>query len=285
MAGMNLQVNPANEINLAGYWRMNEGSGTMLTDYSTHQGHGILNAPIYSTQVPFTTPLLTASIYPPADTVVCSAQNYNLYGTTGTGFTYQWSNGSTAPNILVTNSGNYSVTITNAIGCSVTTDTVNVVVNASPPVPSITLNGQGQLVSNVINNIEWYLNGTATGQTSTIITPTQNGTYTVIATNPPNCSVSSAPYNLTNLSLSEQTSQAPLFEITPTISDGMFKINLLQNQKQTRLVLINQLGSTLLNYSMSNKEETLQLSHWPKGLYFLSIEADGVSQTQKLILQ
>lgn len=50
---------------------------------------------------------------------------------------YQWSTGSTAPTILVTTSGTYSVTITSANGCWQWTDNIVVQVSPLPPFPLI----------------------------------------------------------------------------------------------------------------------------------------------------
>jgi hypothetical protein len=50
----------------------------------------------------------------------------------GPGFTYSWSNGETTQSITVDTTGNYSVTITDANGCSVTSAPVAVVVNYFP---------------------------------------------------------------------------------------------------------------------------------------------------------
>ena len=49
-------------------------------------------------------------------------------GTTGNGYTYSWSNGETTPSINVNQAGTYTVTVTNAFGCSTER---NVIVNVT----------------------------------------------------------------------------------------------------------------------------------------------------------
>lgn len=284
MAGMNVQVDPATQNGLVGYWRMNEGSGTTLLDYSTQQGNGNLLTPIYSTTVPFTVQIPTASIYPPADTVVCSAVNYQLYGTTGAGYTYLWSNGGTSAILPVTQSGNYYVTVTNPDGCSATSDTVNVTVNASPLFPVITLNGQGQLVCNVINQIEWYLNGVATGITTTTLTPTQNGVYTVVASGVAGCTQTSAPYNLTNLGL-DDSANANLFAIRPNISDGVFTLNLSSAIKNSSLRVMDVSGKQILFKENLNREENIDLSVFGPGIYFVELSSEGRRDWEKVVVK
>jgi PKD repeat protein len=57
---------------------------------------------------------------------------------------YRWSTGDTTRSIIVTQSGGYSVTVTNSDGCAKVADSVNVTVHATP-MPDITLNGSQKL--------------------------------------------------------------------------------------------------------------------------------------------
>ena len=57
----------------------------------------------------------------------CSGESVVLTGSAGT--SYRWSNGATTRSITVNGSGNYSVAVTNAAGCTTTSAPVNVVVN------------------------------------------------------------------------------------------------------------------------------------------------------------
>jgi hypothetical protein len=284
VAGMNVQVDPLTQTGLVGYWRMNEGSGSVLTDYSTQQGNGNLLAPVYSTSVPFNVQIPQATIDPPSDTVVCSAFNYQLYGTTGTGNTYLWSNGSSNAILPVTMSGNYFVTITNASGCSATSDTVNVTVNASPLFPVITINGQGQLVCNVLNQIEWFLNGVTTGVTTNVYTPTQNGVYTVVAAGAAGCTLTSAPYDLTNLSLLEMESVA-LFEVWPTVSEGIFNLRFLYDGKNSFLTVRDVSGKQIFHQENLSKLDVLDLSGVDGGVYFLEVISEGSRYCRKVVVR
>jgi hypothetical protein len=284
MAGMNVQVDAATQNGLVGYWRMNEGGGSTLLDYSTQQGNGNLLAPVYSTTVPFNVQIPQATIYPPADTVVCSADNYQLYGTTGTGNTYVWNTGSTNAILPITMSGDYFVTITNASGCSATSDTVNVTVNASPLFPVITMNGQGQLVCNVINQVQWFLDGNNTGQTTPVITPTQNGVYTVVVTGVAGCTLTSVPYNLTNLGLSDQGRET-LFSIRPNVSEGLFYLDFVGSASNPMLFVRDISGKELLRLERMNADSVLDLSSFEKGIYFVELMSEGRRDCKKIVVQ
>jgi hypothetical protein len=76
-------------------------------------------------------PVITAG----GPTSFCEGGNVVL--TSGEALTYLWSNGETTQNITVSASGNYSVTVSNASGCSATSEVTVVTVNAKPEKPAM----------------------------------------------------------------------------------------------------------------------------------------------------
>jgi len=119
------------------------------------------------------------------NTTLCDGENTSL--TANGGATYLWSNGSTSNSINVSQSGVYTVTATNAEGCS-TTANITVTVN---PLPNVTISGnnsfcQGgdvQLTATGASTYEWN-----NGSTNTAITVNNAGTYTVTGTDANGCS-------------------------------------------------------------------------------------------------
>src|SRR5688572_4763646 len=78
-----------------------------------NENNNVLVVPYTLTQQVVTgTATITSSIQGP----VCAGTNVTLSANSGAGFTYLWSNGATTQNIIVTNSGNYTVTVNNACG-------------------------------------------------------------------------------------------------------------------------------------------------------------------------
>ena len=75
-------------------------------------------------------PAPAVAIVASGPTTFCSGDSLTLLATSGLG-TYKWSTGDTNSSIVVTNSGNYTVTVTNAAGCSAT-NAAQVTVNPSP---------------------------------------------------------------------------------------------------------------------------------------------------------
>lgn len=121
----------------------------------------------------------------------------NLGGST----TYLWSNGETTPSIVVTQSGNYSVLVTNSCG-SVNSTVASVTINPVPAVPTIVASGpvdfcQGSSVDltaitdpSVVGLI-W-----SNGENTNTITVTDQGVYSVTVFDANNCSSTSLPLTI-----------------------------------------------------------------------------------------
>lgn len=152
----------------------------------------------------------------------------NATAGTGTISTYQWRrnsnniNGATSANFNATQAGTYTVVVTNSAGCSTTSANFSVTVNANPTVSiagnttvcssGTTLTANATAGSGSINTYQWRLNGNnINGATSSTVTATQGGTYTVVVTNSNGCSTTSNAFNAT---------LAPSFNINVVTTDA-----------------------------------------------------------------
>ena len=120
----------------------------------------------------------TPTINAGGSTTFCTGGNVVLTSTSGIG--YLWSNGATTQSITVSNSGNYSVQVTNASGCySESSTPVTVTVNNIPTAPSASSQTfcvvDGKKVSDLVatgSNLKWYdasSNGTLYIGTETLV--------------------------------------------------------------------------------------------------------------------
>ena len=121
----------------------------------------------------------------------CSGGSVTL--TAAAGLTYNWSNSATSRAITVTQSGNYTVTVTNANNCSAVSP-VKVVTVYTSPNAAITANGPttfcpGGSVTLTASAGSSYL--WSNGLTSESIPVTQSGSYTVTVTNSNQCTAAS----------------------------------------------------------------------------------------------
>jgi hypothetical protein len=126
-------------------------------------------------------------------TTFCAGGNVTL--TASAGSTYLWSTGATTQSITVSTTGNYSVTVTNASGCSGTSAFVPVTVNPLPT-PTVSANGpttfcQGGSVTLTASAGSSYL--WSTGAVTQSITVSAAGNYSVTVTDINGCVGTSAP--------------------------------------------------------------------------------------------
>jgi hypothetical protein len=145
-------------------------------------------------------PLPIAAISANGSTVFCQGGSVNLTASGGT--TYVWNNsgaGATGATLTANAAGSYSVTVTDANGCTATSNTVAVTVNALPTA-SITANGPttfcqgGNVVLAAAGNgaISWTNN-----QNTPAITVASSGNFAYTITDANGCSSTSIPTTVT----------------------------------------------------------------------------------------
>ncbi len=127
-------------------------------------------------------PVITAS----GPTSFCAGGNVVLTSSAATG--NQWVkdavvlSGITTAAFPVNAAGVYSVQVTNAAGCTVSSSNITITVSTVPPKPVITQNGN-QLSSSATTGNQWFKDGVAVaGATAQTYTATQAGDYTVQVT-------------------------------------------------------------------------------------------------------
>jgi hypothetical protein len=154
---------------------------------------------------------LAPSITANGPTTFCTGGNVTLDA--GAGFaSYLWSNGATTQTITISNSGSFSVTVTNGAGCSGTSSPTNVTVS-SAPTPSITANGPttfcpgGSVTLDAGAGFASY--HWSNGAPTQTITVSNSGSFSVTVTNGAGCSGTSAATNVTVASAGSATITAP----------------------------------------------------------------------------
>ncbi|GEM_PF-5047487 len=169
-------------------------AGTLNSDLVVMNGTRWINGNITFRFTPtISTPIITAS----GTTTFCNGGSVTL-STSVTGVTYQWfQNGSsiagaTSSNYAATQSGNYTVMVTNAASCTRTSAPLTVTVNAPPVITSCPANVTVNNTSGQCGAVVTYPAATASGSPAPSITYSQNSgtfftagitTVTVTATN------------------------------------------------------------------------------------------------------
>ncbi|MBN4051443.1 hypothetical protein JYU16_01365, partial [bacterium AH-315-M05] len=162
----------------------------LIHGFSSNEGSFTLTI----SETPIAIPTITAS----GPTTFCVGGSVTL--TSSAAVSYLWSpGGETTQSIVVTTSGGYQVTTTDANGCVRSSAFTAVTVNPNPT-PTITASGpttfcQGSSVTLTSSASVSYL--WSTGATTQSIVVTTSGSYTVTVTDGNGCSGTSAPTTVT----------------------------------------------------------------------------------------
>ncbi|MCX8486301.1 MAG: hypothetical protein ORN53_03835, partial [Crocinitomicaceae bacterium] len=198
-------------------------------------------------------------------TTFCQGGNVVLNAAGGTSFL--WNNGATTQNITVTTPGNYSVLVTNAAGCSATSNSMFVNVLQSPT-STITAYGpttfcQGGSVTLATTGAASY--AWSNSATSQSIVPTTSGTYSVVVTGANGCTATSNAINVT-------VNPIPTAVITPsgatTFCEGSS---------------VNLVASGGVSYAWNNGSTATTLAATTGGVYTVTVtNAGGCTDTETL---
>lgn len=204
--------------------------------------------------------------------------------------TYLWeiTNG-VNPTTVVTESGDYFVTVTNAFGCVGVSNTISVDVT---PMDEAFIIASGNLLTvspTGLGGYQWFLNGDpipgATGLTYNAI---QSGTYHVEYIGPNGCPTRT--YNL-EFTLQVGVDELSIFDVLdvfPNPGKGEFSIRgLLPSMEDVTIELTNMLGQALQPViKISNTDNFVQpmdISKYANGVYFIRIQAADSSVTVRYI--
>lgn len=265
------------------------------TTYYWRVWNGSVHATGNSFSIP--SPLAAPTIVPSGITTFCQGGNVTLDA--GTGYsTYTWSTGATSQTINVTNSDNYSVTITDGNGCLASSSATTVTVDPIPPIPTITQNGS-ILTSSAATGNQWFLNGNSiTNAALQNYTPVQSGIYTVTVTDMNNCSATSTPFNFTTTAIEslfvsdEQQSEITIY---PNPGNGVFNLGFRNKDgsaeptigigtRDAELCIYNALGEKMHSEKILLKPLSLNLD-LPIGIYFMKVLMEGTIYDKKIIVQ
>ena len=184
--------------------------------------------------------------------------------TSSTGTSYLWSTGATTQNIIATTAGSYTVTVTNANGCSATSAATAVTVNALPTATitaggatTFCAGGSVNLTSSAGSSYLW-----SNGATTQSISVATAGSYSVTVTNASGCAATSAPTAVTVNALPTATITAG--SATTFCAGGS-------------VILTSSAGSS---YLWSNGATTQSISVTTAGSYSVTVtNASGCSAT------
>jgi len=217
------------------------------------------------------------------DQTICNSQSISLNAGAGS-TTYLWAHGPVTPLINVFFGGTYSVTVTNAEGCSAT-DQIIISENVTPSAAFTWLEQNGLSISFTPiaaasgNTFAWDFNtdGTIDNTSSGMVLHTYPSTgqfeATLTVTNV--CGTNTSSQNLALIGLGiEQPSNTSMLSISPNPSNDFVQ---LSSDNAIGLVqFYNSLGQLVIEINLNKeKQGILSVSDLSKGIYFVKHQSSS----------
>lgn len=216
---------------------------------------------------------------------------------TGSSSSNPWGNGINSPTITVTQTGNYSVYETNALGCSFgKSQSVTVFPKPSLDFAYTTQGSKANFynLSPATNNTYFWKFGNDSTSTLTnpITTYKKTGTFQVcmIGTSYQGCQDTVCKSININLTGVEDLSNAIGLEVYPNPNNGQFSISINSNKIEPLSLSISDVaGRIIWKTIMASKNSgsiiTPNINFVSTGIYFLKVESGENSTLRKIVIQ
>lgn len=260
----------------------------------------------------------TITVYdlPPLSTITSSSGGFNMCSTApialsvDTGYLYQWYLndttlliGADSSSYVIPDPGDYPTTsnfkvkiIDPFTGCAVITPNTAVTITAGIPTAFGNVGamyGGGVLSTNYsYPNYQWLLNGSPMVppvQTQSF-TPTQNGSYSLVATTAAGCTDTSNVVNVFDVSIENFSTIDQNISVYPNPSNGEFTLHVNAELNSGLTVsMIDISGKTVYTENVGHVNglfnKTFNLQHLSSGVYTLNISLDQGTVRRKIIIQ
>ncbi|MFT5777984.1 MAG: hypothetical protein ACI837_000932, partial [Crocinitomicaceae bacterium] len=231
-------------------------SGSYTVSYTDGNGCSAISTPMVVTvNANPAAPIITAG----GPTTFCAGGSVSLTSSQGTG--NLWSTTEVTPSINVSSTGSYSVTYTDGNGCSAVSAPIAINVNANPAAPTITAGGPTTFCSGgsvILTSSQGSGNVWSTTESTSSISITSTGSYTVTYTDGNGCSAVSAPIAVTV----NATPSAPMITAggpttfcaggSVTLTSSEVTGNVWSTTESTQVINVSTSGSYNVTYTDGN---------------------------------
>lgn len=188
----------------------------------------------------------------------------------GTWSSYAWRTGSTAACIHVTAEGTFTVTVTDANGCSAVSNPGSTLVVRVPPTVTITQSGDTLKAVNGVS-YQWYRDGALiTNATASTYVATESGLYTVQAQDAHGCRSMSQGVVVVISGITEIDNEAIHLYPNPN-STTTWQLQIPANLVG-EIFEIEDLGGRLVYRNVANSMHNQLMIDLPAGVYYLRIK-------------
>lgn len=203
---------------------------------------------------------------------------------------YLWSTGDTTATININAGGSYSVTVTNADGCSKSLNPVMIQEEPQPPQPMVEQVAPDSLRSDLVGpSYRWYRDFMQLPDVGRTIHATESGEYQVSIISTNGCQSDKAdPFLFTATALEELTTIQSL-RIYPNPSSGIFTLSWESLEPQEiHISIVNSVGQLVSRQGMhvgtGSQQRLISLKGEASGIYMLTLITRKGQLTQRLML-
>jgi subtilisin family serine protease len=182
---------------------------------------------------------------------------------------YEWSNGSYAPEVVIPQPDTVSLFGRDLQGCKIYSDTLILVQGSPLTNPTINIFGSS-LISSSAPNYQWFLNDNPiSGATQQTYTPTAIGYYSVAIQGADNCKSFSNAIEWTLGTSKENSSSLKLFP-----NPAANTLNLQAEGKVLTYIEITTItGQKLMSKAINGQEYSIAIEHLSSGSYLIKVQS------------
>ncbi len=214
------------------------------------------------------------------------------------GYTYLWNTGETTQSISDISSGEYSVIITDGVGCQfeeiiTITQPSAITISTDNIINEMENGGNGSIEVSVTGGTPTY-NYTWTDANGMVVSNEEDlldapaGSYTLTVTDINGCSISSETYTIDNIVSTTSLDFEKYIKINPNPTIGKFAVNIeLEESMIVQLSVLDVTGRVLLDWNKENvsaKNYQVSLADFPNGVYLARVIVDGEVFVQRVVL-
>ena len=273
-------------------WSTNTTSSSIVVTPNLSTVYTVSNQ---TTPCPIVSASINIAVNASPNVSAVSSSSALCFGTTGTltangATSYIWSAGSNASTQTISPTSNsvYTVTGTDANGCSANT-TVSVVshplpsVAVSPPAATICLGESVNMTASGAATYSWL--PVNSGSVLISVSPVANTVYTVTGTDANNCSNTSSASVVVDIctGLSNFADNKKQILVYPNPSSGVITTQ-FEFEGRKEILVTNSVGAVIEKIESENTLENIDLSEKAKGVYYIKISAGTNSFNYKVII-
>ena len=228
---------------------------------------------------------IKAPLSPSNDIDLCDGDSVNL--TAGVGYNdVRWSTGDSTLSLIGKNTGTYSFSALDSMGCRQYSDTVSLRVKSNPAKPLVYESLDSLITDHIGPVFQWFLDSVEIpNENNRFLIPKLNGNYMVQVTDTGGCSSFSSEVEVLTSILTK--SDRKDYQVFPNPSNGIINLKWNQNSEPESIRLFDMLGRRIEFDQMENSKNgvTLSINDSSRGINYIHLVSNGDVRVIKILIQ